>query len=44
MLFHLSEYKRSPNIRLNAEGAISTSHLLPYSTFFFHSFRKRLLS
>ena len=41
MFFHLIEYRRSPSIRLNTEGAISTSHLLPHSTFFFHSSRKR---
>ena len=44
MFFHFSEYRGSPNIRLNVENTISTSHLLPYPAFFFHSSRRRLFS
>ena len=44
MFFHFSEYRCSPNIRLNAENMISTSHLLPYPAFFFHSSRRRFFS
>ena len=44
MFFHFSEYRCSPNIRLNAENTISTSHLLPYPAFFFHSSRRRFFS
>ena len=39
VFFHFSEHRCSPNIRLKAENAISTSHLLLYSPFF-HSSRK----
>ena len=44
LFFHFSEYVCSPNIRLNAENTISTSHLLPYSAFFFHSSHRRFFS
>ena len=37
MFFHFNEYRCSPKILLKAENTISTSHLLPYLTLFFHS-------